>query len=78
LNIFSDVGSCLSHQKVEEISNDHAEKFLDRPGDERRAKLKEKEVNEPIKRSGVTFFQINPRSSLLESEGVSGSLNDVS
>jgi hypothetical protein len=60
------MGSRLFHQKVKEISHDHAEKFLDRTGDERRAELKEKEVNKPIKRSGVTFFHINPRNSLSE------------
>jgi hypothetical protein len=31
-----------------------------------------------VKRSGVTFFHINPRSSLLENEGASGYPNDVS
>jgi hypothetical protein len=54
------MGSRLFHQEVKEISHDYAEKFLDRTGDERRAELKEKEVNKPIKRSGVTFFHINP------------------
>jgi hypothetical protein len=32
----------------------------------------------PVKRSGVTFFQINRRSGLLENEGASGHPNDVS
>jgi hypothetical protein len=72
------MGSRLSHQKVKKISHDHAEEFLNRPGDERRAKLKEEEVYKPIKRSGVTFFHISPRNSLLENEGTSGYPNDVS
>jgi hypothetical protein len=54
------MGSRLFHQKVKEISHDHTEKFLDRTGDERRAELKEKEVNKPIESPGVTFFHINP------------------
>jgi hypothetical protein len=54
------MGSRFFHQKVKEISHHHAEKFLDRPGDERRAELKEKEVNKSVNGSGVTFFHINP------------------
>jgi hypothetical protein len=71
------MGSRFFHQKVKEISHHHAEKFLDRPGDERRAELKEKEVNKSVNGSGVTFFHINPRSGLLENEGASGCPNDV-
>ena len=52
--------SRLSHQKVKKISHDHTEEFLDRPGDESRAELEEKEVNKPVQRSGVTFLHINP------------------
>ena len=54
------MGSRLFHQKVKEISHDHAEKFLDRSGDEGRAELEEKEVNKSVNGSGVTFFHINP------------------
>jgi hypothetical protein len=54
------MGSRLSHQKVKKISHHHAEESLNRPGDERRAKLKEEEIYKPIERSGVTFFHISP------------------
>jgi hypothetical protein len=54
------MGSCLSHQKVKKISHGHAEEFLDRPRDEGRAELEEKEVNKPIKSLGVTFLHLNP------------------
>jgi hypothetical protein len=54
------MGSRLFHQKVKEISHNHAEKFLGRPGDERRAELEEKEVNKPIESLGVTFLHLNP------------------
>jgi hypothetical protein len=60
------MSSGLSHQKIKEISHHHAEEFLDRPGDERRAELKEKEVDKPVQRSGVTPFHISPLSGLLE------------
>ena len=72
------MGSRLSHHEVKEISYDHAEEFLDRPGDERRAELEEKEVNKPIKSLGVTFLHTNPQNSLLENEGASRCPNDVS
>jgi hypothetical protein len=42
------MGSRLFHQEVKEISHDHAEEFLDRPGDERRAELEKKEVDKSI------------------------------
>jgi len=54
------MGSCLSHQEVKEIPHDHTEEFLNGSRNERRAELKEKEVNKPMKRGGVTFFHINP------------------
>jgi hypothetical protein len=54
------MGSRLSHQKVKKISHDHTEEFLDRPGDERRAELEEKEVNKPIKSLGVAFLHLSP------------------
>jgi hypothetical protein len=42
------MGSRLSHESIKKISHDNTEKFLDRPGDERRAELEKKEVNKPI------------------------------
>jgi hypothetical protein len=72
------MGSRLSHHEVKEISYDHAEEFLDRPGDERRAELEEKEVNKTIESSGVSFFHINPQRILLENGRVSRCPNDVS
>jgi hypothetical protein len=54
------MGFCLSHQEIKEISHDHTEEFLNRSGNERRTELEEKEVNKPVKRSGVTVFHINP------------------
>jgi hypothetical protein len=42
------MSSRLFHQKIEEIADDHTEEFLDGPGDESGAELKEKEVDKPI------------------------------
>jgi hypothetical protein len=71
------MSSGLSHQKIKKISHHHAEESLDGPRDERRAELKEKEVDKPVKRSGVTLFHISPLSGLLERGRASETPDDV-
>jgi hypothetical protein len=54
--------SCFPHEKTKKISDDHAKKSLNRPGEERRAELEEKEIDESVKGSGMSFRHIITKS----------------
>jgi len=60
LEIFSDMGSCLSHEETEQVTHDDAEEFLRRPGYERRKELKEKKVDIPMHRRRIPLFHPIP------------------
>ena len=55
-DIFPDIPSCLWHQEIEEVSYDHTKKLLNRPRDESRKELKEREVDESIEGLDVALL----------------------
>jgi hypothetical protein len=55
-HILTNIVPCFSHEKIKEVSHNNAEKFLYRPGNKGGTELKEKKINKPVQRLGVTFF----------------------